>query len=345
MRTFIFGAGASIHAGYPLASEMWPALSGWVLQSCPPEPLFQDVVAQMNAQFDVSQPFESVLTDLQQRIEILVRKASISEAENFEKHNLLQLSRAAEYMVCCYFNAIRTQPAELYEKFASEVLAPGDTVITFNYDVALDRALRRSGKWTIRDGYGFEIERLPLECSMCRLLKLHGSTNWRGELFGGMEGFIQWNGPSLGERPVVDRAEFEYLGYNGMSDERCHNGRAWIGSLIMPTEDKRFYKQTSHGLEWQKFWDFLWRQAEYALRMSNKIYIVGYSLPEYDTRARELLAKAPANAQVNVCCRTATHGIVEALKKLGLMNTAPCKATTFADFLCDKRRAADCPRS
>jgi hypothetical protein len=295
----------------------------------------------MNARFDVSQPFELVLTDLQERIEALVRKSDISDSERIEKHILLQLPRTAEYMVCCYFNAIRFQPAELYDKFASEVLNPGDAIITFNYDVALDRALKRSGKWTIRDGYGFEIERLALEHSVCMLLKLHGSTNWRGELFGGMEGFGQWNGPSLGERPVVDRAELEYLGYDGMSDERCHNGRVRIESLIMPTANKRFYKQTSLGLEWLEFWDSLWRQAEYALRMSDEIYIVGYSLPEYDTRARGLLVKGiQADARINVCCHAATRGVVQSLKQLGLLNAASCKATTFEDFLFDKGKAA-----
>jgi len=295
----------------------------------------------MNARFDVSQPFELALTDLQRRIDALVEKPDISNAERFEKHLLLQLPRTAEYMICCYFNALRSQRAELYEKFVSQVLTPGDAVITFNYDVAVDRELKRSGKWTIRDGYGFEIESLALEHSPCTLFKLHGSTNWHGELFGGMEGFGQWNGPSLGERPVVSRAEFEYLGYDGISDPRCHNGRARIESLIMPTANKRFYKQTSLGLEWLEFWDSLWRQAEHALRMSNEIYIVGYSLPEYDTRARDLLAKGiPANARVSVCCHAATRGAVESLKQLGLVNAVPCKATTFEDFLSDKWKAA-----
>jgi hypothetical protein len=221
------------------------------------------------------------------------------------------------------------------------VLTPGDAVITFNYDVALDRALKRSGKWTIRDGYGFEIERLGLEHSACMLFKLHGSTNWRGELFGGMEGFGQWNGPSLGERPVVDRAEFEYLGYDGLSDAQCHDGRVRIESLIMPTANKTFYKQTSLGLEWLEFCDSLWRQAEYALRTSDEICIVGYSLPEYDTRARDLLAKGiSADARVNVCCHAATRGVVESLEQLGVVNAEPCKATTFEDFLSDERKAA-----
>jgi hypothetical protein len=81
MRTFIFGAGASVHAGYPLASNMWPAMARWALDSCPPESVFRGVVEEMNARFDVSQPFELALTDLHERIETLIRKADISDAE------------------------------------------------------------------------------------------------------------------------------------------------------------------------------------------------------------------------------------------------------------------------
>jgi hypothetical protein len=316
-------------------------MATWALKCCPPDSLFRYVIAEMNARFDVSQPFELMLGNLQQRIETLVKKTDISDPERVEKNLLLQLPRAAEDMICSYFNSLRSRRAELYDKFAAEVLMPGDAVITFNYDVALDRALKRSGKWTIRDGYGFEIEGLALERSTCTLLKLHGSTNWRGELFGGMKGFGQWNGPSLGERPVIDCAEFEYLGYDGLSDAQCHGGRARIQSLIMPTANKKFYKQTSLGLEWLEFWDSLWRQAEYALRMSDEIYIVGYSLPEYDTRARKLLAGGIAeNAQVSVCSHAATGGIVESLKQIGLVNTAPCNAATFEDFLTEKRKTA-----
>jgi hypothetical protein len=344
MRTFIFGAGGSAHAGYPITNSMWPAMASWALESCPPESMFRGVVEEMKARFDVSRPFELVLTDLDDRIAVLIGRAH-SDREKLEKFTLLEMRRTLGYMICCYFNAVRSQPARLYERFASEVLEPGDAVITFNYDVALDRSMRRSGKWTIRDGYGFEIERLPLEHSPCRLLKLHGSTNWRGELFGGMEGFGQWNGPSLGERPVIDRVEFEYLGYDGLSDTRCHNGRVRIDSLIMPGAKKQFYIDTSLGREWSEFWDSLWYQAEDALRMSDEIYIVGYSLPEYDARARDLLAKGiQEDARVNVCCHTATRGVVESLKQIGLVAAVSCEAATFEEFLSGRRKAAGVTR-
>ncbi|MGA9186400.1 MAG: hypothetical protein WBZ32_13970, partial [Candidatus Acidiferrales bacterium] len=85
----------------------------------------------------------------------------------------------------------------------------------------------------------------------------------------------------------------------------------------------------------------LWRQAEHALRMSDEVYIVGYSLPEYDTRARDLLTKGiPTGARVNACCHATTRGVAEALKQLGLVNAVSCNATTFEDFLSDKRKAA-----
>ena len=56
---------------------------------------------------------------------------------------------------------------------------PGDTVITFNYDVSLDSKLRQSGKWAIGDGYGFRVEGLPTG-STVRLLKM----TWQHQLVG-----------------------------------------------------------------------------------------------------------------------------------------------------------------
>jgi hypothetical protein len=339
MRTFVFGAGASVHAGYPLPSGLWPAISTWALESCPPESLFRDVVQEISARFDVSLPFELVLTHLQEQIDALVeKKGDLSDAERIEKHTLLQIPRTAEYMIHSYFNMVRSQPADLYDRFATEVLMPGDAVITLNYDLALDRSMKRASKWTIRDGYGFEIENLALDLSPCALFKLHGSTNWRGQLFGGMEGFGQWNGPSLGDRPVIDRNEFEYLGYDGLCDAQCRGGRVRVESLIMPTANKRFYKQTSLGPEWLEFWNSLWSQAEYALKMSDEIYVVGYSLPEYDVRARDLFAKGMTRAsRVEVCCHSATQNVVDSLKTLGVPKAMPCEARELEEFVSDNR--------
>ncbi len=162
-------------------------------------------------------------------------------------------------MIPLYFNSIRSGPAEVYQAFARDVLAPADAVITFNYDLAIDREMKRAGKWSIGNGYGFEIDTAAFGRSPCALLKLHGSTNWHGEHFQGMRGFFQVNPSnlSLGQRPIMDPSEFDFLGYRGGNDPECHGGRTRSESLIMPAANKRFFTETSMGREWETFWDSL----------------------------------------------------------------------------------------
>ena len=339
MRTFIFGAGASVHAGYPLAAELWRVMEGWTRATFPEGHDFRNAVDTMNAEFDLCKSFELVLTDLDDRIEPFLKQRPATPEGIREKVMLVCLRVALKTMIPLYFNSLRSQPAELYRIFADQVLAPGDAVITFNYDLALDREMKRAGKWSIGSGYGFKIGNLSFGDSPCKLFKLHGSTNWRGELFQGMLGFFQVNPAdlSLGQRPIIDPSEFEYLGYSNASDPQCHNGRTKIEGLIMPTANKKFYNETSFGREWEGFWDSLWLQAGEALNSSNEVYLIGYSVPEYDARARDLLAKRiDTGAAIKVCCHNGTAGVVESLKKLkhfGNIDVQPACATTFASWV------------
>src|ERR1039458_71693 len=37
MTTYVLGAGASVHAGYPLCSALWSQMAMWVIQTHPPD--------------------------------------------------------------------------------------------------------------------------------------------------------------------------------------------------------------------------------------------------------------------------------------------------------------------
>lgn len=64
-----------------------------------------------------------------------------------------------------------------YDIFAERTAGPDSSIITFNYDVSLEHALAKSGKWDIGNGYGFPL--LPgRPPSPVIVYKLHGSINW-----------------------------------------------------------------------------------------------------------------------------------------------------------------------
>jgi hypothetical protein len=72
MRTFVFGAGASVHAGYPLAFDLWRCMEQWVRAT--PTADFLHAVNVMTAEFDLNKSFELVLTDLDNRIDSILGK-------------------------------------------------------------------------------------------------------------------------------------------------------------------------------------------------------------------------------------------------------------------------------
>jgi len=134
---------------------------------------------------------------------------------------------ANEYGV--FKNAVRDWFAEIqsgtaldskaYKDFAKHIVAPGDCVITFNYDVSLERELRFAGKFEAGYGYGFSIPGVPGNSST-KVLKLHGSTSWLALLFGGISGFSAFQpGRTLGD-PVIPKKELSFLGYTKAADPR-----------------------------------------------------------------------------------------------------------------------------
>ena len=74
------------------------------------------------------------------------------------------------------------EDASLYQDFAGKI-EPGDAIVTFNYDVALENELIRAGKFRVRGGYGRAMPlEWPEEESSVMVLKLHGSINWNGRI-------------------------------------------------------------------------------------------------------------------------------------------------------------------
>jgi hypothetical protein len=287
---------------------------------------------QLQTTYGTLDDFESVMTDL-------CVCAPGSHASTLPHHMRPYLIGDIEEGITEYFNAIRPRPALLCDQLA-QCTRHGDVVLTFNYELSIERSLSAAGLWHINDGYGF---RLTPEggTSPVRILKLHGSTNWRGLLFGGSTGFGGAEN-SLGARPVLCfRPDFEYLGFPDVTDPFYGHlaTAATTTAMIMPALNKMFFQNTTFGKEWQPFWDVLWGWAARALDEADEIVLIGYSMPTADQRARALLLDNPnKGARVIICAHSATMRIAEEFRKSGYTNVTEPANPTFAGWITGSMR-------
>lgn len=219
-------------------------------------------------------------------------------------------------------------PCPCHQRLA-ENLCPGDTIISFNYDLLIDNALLSTGKWQPTKGYGIDCRLLSTEefnisfPQKIKLLKLHGSLNWLycnqcHQLFTAVEK------DNLGYRLVYNHAEKVYCNRHG-----CKNLLQPI--VILPSMMKN-YNST------MPFTPDLWRQAKTALREAEHIVIIGYSFPAADYRTKWLFRKAIYESNTARKVTLVNHATGEKLAAMldyckNLMRTSNITTyATIADF-------------
>lgn len=260
--TYVLGAGASKDAGYPLASCMGRELSQW-METCGEH---DETLLWMRDRFEDPHDMERVLTTMDDIVARNERSAESALIGNVYKPAITQSLRA-------WFLEIREKQEGSYRSFASQVIKPGDTVISFNYDDSLDRQLKSSGHWSLGDGYGFPVEGFEIGSSV-QLLKLHGSINWFAALFNGIRGGVVNLDNALGSRPVFVEPDTLFLGYQE-ADPRTPKTFGFVQPLILPTERKKFYFETSLGLQWKEFGMFFGIELRNIYTTARKSFCVG----------------------------------------------------------------------
>lgn len=193
-------------------------------------------------------------------------------------------------------------------------LSKGDrvTVITFNHDLVIENEVRRlprvHGTWCLSGLYGDpEMDRLrapsgtprfPHHSDGCRheapieLLKLHGSLNWVVRQVA-RDPKMSTLFPTSSRRRamfITDRRETGVTGEIKIRGQR----RPWYGFpvIVPPIYDKQSI--TGTGL-----FQAVWNKASSAIERAEKLLLVGYSLPDADVVARQMLRRAFARSELN----------------------------------------------
>jgi hypothetical protein len=341
MTTYVLGAGASRDAGYPLAKTMASELLQWMKRpTYNPDSYaarYPATARFLEEHFAPIENVEDLVTAIHQRINGYENGAREERARRAVIAN--------EYGV--FKNAVRDWFAEIqqgvalassaYQEFAREIVVPGDCIITFNYDVSLERALRLAGrcsKFEVGDGYGFPIEGLPGK-SATKVLKLHGSTSWLALLSGGVtSGLSAFQPGNILSAPVIAKSELSFLGYADAVDPRFGKGGAALPVMIFPARSKDFYFASNTGIEYAEFWNKQWKQAEEALESATRVVICGYSLGSVDERARKLLLSAPKkDAEIMVASGADTERIVADYREGGYAGATPASEVLFQKWV------------
>jgi hypothetical protein len=149
-----------------------------------------------------------------------------------------------------------------------------DTVISFNYDLVCERALRRVaesrrvpfGPWvygTVQRTYN-----LPT------LLKLHGSSNWRLT------------------NDTFDVLTHEWSDFDAAPGYQGHRGKGTTFPIFLPFWDKRIEEEP---------WLSMWKAAFSRLRRASAVIVWGYSLPTTDIKAQQLFSLALRQRRFSLC--------------------------------------------
>ena len=328
MTTYVLGAGASRHAGYPLANTMGRELTTWMRNASIPYLEAATAAQFLEDTFGRMSDFEELLTQI---ASLIAENEHGTPSQRAIRAQVAQARSTLTQSLREWFAKIARGDATTYHRFASEIIQPEDWIIDFNYDVSLDRELAQAAKWKPGDGYGFTIQGFPAN-SPVKLLKLHGSVNWLALLFGGAKAgaFAVGSGGAFGERPVIPQNELAFLGRPDLRDPAFPDKSAALPVMILPAQKKEFFWHTNLGTEWEGFWDALWGMGETALEQSDKIMICGYSLPAADERARSLLFQAPyREAQILVASGSDTARIVKEFQNAGYANAVAAQEVSF----------------
>jgi hypothetical protein len=346
MTTYVLGAGASHGAGYPLASRLLVELFDWMKNS-PHEPnsyasRYPETARYFEGSFGEFRNIEILATEIQKQIEQLengTREQRVQRTVLANEYGVLKNALRAWFMEIQRRSALTGYP---YQEFAKNVVAAGDRIVTFNYDVSLERELKLAAKFEVGDGYGFRVENLPAE-SPTRVLKLHGSTSWLALLFGGITSgpFSFEPGNILSSPPVIPKNELSFMGYPADAiDPRFARGGAAIPVMIFPARSTEYYFASNTGTEYTGFWNDLWEQARVALRTASRVVICGYSLQGIEERARNLLLGAPGkNAEIVIASGNDTENIVREYRNQGYGRATAAEEVSFEKWVRSSARA------
>ena len=196
MKTYIIGAGFSKSyeksptlLKMPLANEIFKTYNQLDISSNP-NVLVGDIINYVGQVYNIS-PLEFInfnmnIEDLHSEIEEKLNEALLKD--NFlDKVTYYRVYNQLVFLFTSVINEIQNGPISKAHYNFIETIEDNDSIITFNWDTLIDRALKEHTNWNIDTGYLVQPhiiyrnkwdENNKNDIFPLKLIKLHGSTNW-----------------------------------------------------------------------------------------------------------------------------------------------------------------------
>jgi SIR2-like domain len=261
-RVFLLGAGASKSWGLPLTNELFPlALTG--VPKRKDRQLIRKFIQYQYPHFHRRWKNYPPLEEFLSLVEVYLDFADvIKRGHIFSIEEVARIKKELLHAITTVLHAAREEAAHSRVQKLGTLLEPGDTIITFNWDLLIEEALRDLGKdweYDLRD-------------NAISILKPHGSLDW----FDSREVSIK----SELVFPLNEKFK-RILVFRRFRAPRTKSPAAPI--ILPPVANKSIkYKELQS----------IWRDAWRALRHADEIYILGYSLPPEDLHARFTIRSA-----------------------------------------------------
>jgi hypothetical protein len=185
------------------------------------------------------------------------------------------------------------RPNEIGIRFA-EFMEEEDAILTFNYDLALERALWKLGRWTPNEGYigvsDFEVpeDKGKLNQSSVRLLKLHGSLNWlppkilppKENLRLTLDNLECWDFFFENMEEMLKRKPKSPSGATTKKLSKGYAGAITHPYWFLPSYVKPFdSKRELHDI---------WKEGSKIFKGTTHLIVIGYSFPKEDWHTKSL---------------------------------------------------------
>ncbi len=186
------------------------------------------------------------------------------------RHDLLEYIHRSLSLMCYYCFSTH------HRILAEYIVNHGGNVVSFNWDILLDEAMRHTGKWNYEDGYGVRFRdviqkgkrrkrtALPQEASNNLILKPHGSINWYRKVRGNDDLFLFV--------PVERKTRGGTLDILGAFE--CDEDKNQYSTSIVPPGLKR------------KALPNVWVQVKEVLERAREIIAVGFAFNNNDRYVR-----------------------------------------------------------